>query len=795
MALIEGKKRDDILYGTEETDTIYGYGGDDYLSSSGSASQLDNDRLYGGDGNDIIYAAGAATFSVINDPAYDLNWAENAYAARAHVLDGGAGNDYISTGGSVGAVDGGDGYDVLEFGDVVQISGGGRVEVGYVEWSLTGMAVDLGAGAATFAGATTTIRFYTDRDNTSQTVLHTTVPPANFGAFTQSIAGIEAVVGSRFDDTLTGSDRTDVAEVFDIGAQAFYGHQTGTHYSRGPDPDTDRIVGKGGTDIVSALSCYNGIVANLATGTLTVNIVADSFYKGLMSGGDTAEFSGVEGVYGSNTVDSLTGDGGDNVFNGRGGADTIDGGEGFDTLDYGYHGIVSRWAGLQSGSLGVVVDLDGGTATDDWGAIDTIKNIEAAYGTLFADTMTGDDGRNHFDGSDGKDTLIGAGGIDAIHGGDDDDTISGGDELDKLWGDAGKDKVSGDDGQDQIRGGDGDDTLDGGDGDDRLWGGKDNDTLNGGDENDQLRGEAGNDTVNGSAGNDALDGGAGNDVLDGGAGDDTLVGGDGADEMLGGKGSDSFEVGDGADSYDGGAGIDSLTLIKVEHGGNVDLAKGTMSGKGIGNDTITAIENVFGSDFADKLFGDGKVNRFYGFDGNDAIDGGGGNDLLFGGAGKDLITGGDGNDKLFGDTETPGTEGKAGNDTLKGGEGDDEILGGGGKDNLQGQGGRDTLDGGGGDDQLIGGGDADVFVLSRGKDVIRDFKLGKREFGETGVHNPKAEDRLDVSDFGISDLEELGEHLRSSEAGPDAEFVFGSDSVTLQGTSWLKLDAIDFIFG
>jgi hypothetical protein len=195
MALIEGKKRADILYGTEDNDTIYGYGGDDYLSSSGSASQQDSDRLYGGDGNDIIYAAGAATFSVTNDPAYDLNWAENAYAARAHVLDGGAGNDYISTGGSVGAVDGGDGYDVLEFGEIVQISGGGRVEVGYVEWSLTGMAVDLGAGTATFAGATTTIRFYTDRDNTNQTVLHTTVPPANFGAFTQSIAGIEAVVG------------------------------------------------------------------------------------------------------------------------------------------------------------------------------------------------------------------------------------------------------------------------------------------------------------------------------------------------------------------------------------------------------------------------------------------------------------------------------------------------------------------------------------------------------------------------------------------------------------------------
>jgi Ca2+-binding RTX toxin-like protein len=92
----------------------------------------------------------------------------------------------------------------------------------------------------------------------------------------------------------------------------------------------------------------------------------------------------------------------------------------------------------------------------------------------------------------------------------------------------------------------------------------------------------------------------------------------------------------------------------------VDLSKGTASGGG-GNDKLSHIENITGSNFNDQLLGDGNDNL---------IDGGLGKDTLKGAAGNDTLMGGDGNDVLQGD---------AGADILDGGTGNDKMTG--GKDN------------------------------------------------------------------------------------------------------------------
>ena len=65
----------------------------------------------------------------------------------------------------------------------------------------------------------------------------------------------------------------------------------------------------------------------------------------------------------------------------------------------------------------------------------------------------------------------------------------------------------------------------------------------------------------------------------------------------------------------------------------------------------------------------------------------------------------------------------------KGGKGADVLQGGSGKDELSGGGGKDMIYGGNNDDEISGNGGKDIFVLSRGKDIITDFKVGTDSLG------------------------------------------------------------------
>ena len=58
-------------------------------------------------------------------------------------------------------------------------------------------------------------------------------------------------------------------------------------------------------------------------------------------------------------------------------------------------------------------------------------------------------------------------------------------------------------------------------------------------------------------------------------------------------------------------------------------------GGGAGTDTLSNIENITGSNYADTLTGDGGDNILTGGSGNDTLTGGAGNDTLEGNAGTD----------------------------------------------------------------------------------------------------------------------------------------------------------------
>ncbi len=83
-------------------------------------------------------------------------------------------------------------------------------------------------------------------------------------------------------------------------------------------------------------------------------------------------------------------------------------------------------------------------------------------------------------------------------------------------------------------------------------------------------------------------------------------------------------------------------------GGTIDLAAGTGFGCDAEGDTLSGIEFLWGSAFADTLTGDAGVNLIRGGGGDDLIRGGGGNDILegFGGADVFVFGAGDGIDRI-----------------------------------------------------------------------------------------------------------------------------------------------------
>ncbi len=175
---------------------------------------------------------------------------------------------------------------------------------------------------------------------------------------------------------------------------------------------------------------------------------------------------------------------------------------------------------------------------------------------------------------------------------------------------------------------------------------------------DHIRAGAGNDTIYSGLGNDIVFAGDGNDLVYGGAGNDSLYGGSENDTLAGGAGSDVL---------DGGSGTDLADYAASGSGVTVNLTTGTASGGDAAGDTLTGIENLSGSGFADTLTGDGGANVLSGSAGADVLDGGGGNDSLYGGSGSDTLAGGAGSDVLDGGADADLILGGSG-DTADGGE-------------------------------------------------------------------------------------------------------------------------------
>lgn len=300
-----------------------------------------------------------------------------------------------------------------------------------------------------------------------------------------------------------------------------------------------------------------------------------------------------------------------------------------------------------------------------------------ALGDQGDDTITGNSGNNFISGGIGNDTIFGGGGFDNIYGDAGNDNLSGGDDAEAIRGGSGFDFIAGNGGSDSlyggadadyITGGNGNDLVDGGEGVDRLFGQAGDDryqvdsvrdyiseesftsidtvrssisfsiavssTVIGDFENLILTG-TGNTTATGNDLANIVTGNTGRNKLFGGLSDDTLNGGDGDDELSGGV---------GADRHNGGVGSDKVTYFDAIAGLTASLTSpSTNTGDALG-DTYVSIENLSGSAFDDRLFGNSSENVLSGGDGADRLVGGAGADVFRGDRGADDLYGGSGSD-------------------------------------------------------------------------------------------------------------------------------------------------------
>jgi Ca2+-binding RTX toxin-like protein len=255
--------------------------------------------------------------------------------------------------------------------------------------------------------------------------------------------------------------------------------------------DADTIHAREGNDWVTALGGNDRIYGEDGDDFLIGNAGND-----MIDGG-----SGDDIIRGNVGPDTLLGGVGRDLLEGGQNSDYIDGGFGFDTASY------------ETAGRAVTVSLAiGGPQATGMGN-DTLNDIEALFGSRFADMLFGDGGANRLDGFAGADSMAGGAGSDVYI------VDNAGDIVSELPGE-GFDRVQSavsytlpsDVERLVLRAGAIDGT--GNDTDNEIFGTS---------ESNVLRGLAGADDLRGLGGADHLIGGLGADLLTGGGGADIFV--------------------------------------------------------------------------------------------------------------------------------------------------------------------------------------------------------------------------------------------------------------------------------
>ncbi|MBB3020174.1 Ca2+-binding RTX toxin-like protein [Microvirga lupini] len=515
----------DTLIGGTGNDDLLGSNGDDILIGGGG-----DDGYFGGEGTDTVsYENARASIAL-----YLADWSKNqgdaagdrfdygtleiyvgtafndvmsAYSdAKNDIFYGGKGDDILL--GRVGndklygeegddTLDGGEGGDTLD--------GGAGFNYATYETHGNGVRADLSGGAGTGQASGDTY------------------------------VNIQGLIGSRFNDTLIGSDVEDELNILIGGGGA------------------DHLSGLGGYDIASYITSKEGLTINLANTSESTGDAKGDTYEGLyafhgsnfgdvISGLDVRdEISGKEGA------DRISGLGGDDYLGGDGGNDTLIGGAGNDTLVGGdgmntgvFSGALADYTITRAGNT-VTVAHKNGTDTDTLtnvrllefaGGVKQVINV-APTGLSLSNAIIAENapfraevGRLAATDADGDairySLAPGSSSAFIIEG----NVLMATGPLDFETKPVHALTIVASDGYGGMTSINVNVTVTNYTGETTPF------TIRGSSRADLLRGESGNDTLYGSTGNDTLYGEAGNDRIFGGTGNDKLYGGSGKDVFV-----------------------------------------------------------------------------------------------------------------------------------------------------------------------------------------------------------------------------------------------------------------------
>lgn len=729
---LNGSAGANSLIGGAGADSLIGGGGNDTYVYDTSSTNLGTDFISFGAGIDLLDFSNSTNnvtvdlsitgnqtvnsnlnFNFVNTAVENITGGSgaNTFVANslANIFTGGAGtNDTVSYAGSTavnvnlatntgtGGNAAGDAYVGIE--NLIGSSNADTLTGNNFNNILIG-----GAGADSLDGGAGTGDSASYSTAAAAVLVNMGTPASNTGdAAGDTYANIENLIGSSFNDTLSGNSSANVI-------------------SGGLGNDSYLFVTTSalGNDTVTETSGQGTDTLDFTGSTLAVNVDLGSASAQAINANLNLTLTN------PTQIENVTGGSGNDTFISSSIGNAFNGGAGTDTVSY------------TNSPGGLVVDLGNPASNTLDAAGDTYTSIENLTGSVWNDTLTGDANANVIDGgTNGNDNMTGGGGNDTYIMNTSSiiaDTVTGGAGTDTL--NFGSDTLGvtvnlNTTGSQVVNS---NFTLNlttvsieniiGGTGTNLYLANNLSNSFNGVlSANDTVSYSASTAGVNVNLAGTGSGGYAANDVY---TAIENVIGSSFVDTLTGDAGNNILTGGAGADSLAGSNGTDTADYSTASLGVVASLSTPASNTNDAAGDTYNSIENLSGSGFNDSLTGDNNANVLTGGAGNDSLDGAGGNDTLIGGAGADTLVGNAGTDwadystataavganlnnaalnsgDAFGDTYTTieNLSGSNFDDILTGNGGNNSITGGAGNDTIAGLSGNDTIDGGTGNNTV-----------------------------------------------------------------------------------------------